>query len=106
MISHSIVTEVINTIVNRYKPEKIFVFGSFARKELTKDSDLDLLIIKDTDESFYMRSRAIRSLFGRQPCPMDILVFTPEEFEKRKNTLNNIVNIAVKTGELVYERSD
>lgn len=106
MINDTIVTDVITTIIKGYQPEKIFIFGSFVRNEQTKDSDLDLLIIKNTEETYYQRPRAVRSLFNRQPCSMDILVYTPEEFNKRKNTLNNIVNIAVKTGKLVYERSN
>jgi predicted nucleotidyltransferase len=106
MIEEKSVTEVINTIINGYQPEKIIIFGSCARKEQTKDSDLDLLIVKDTEETSFQRQIAIRSLFDKQPCPLDILVYTPEEFEKQRNWLNNIVNIAVKTGEIVYERGN
>ena len=104
MITDSIVSDVINTIVSGYEPEKIIIFGSCGKNEQTNDSDLDLLIVKETNETYYMRPRVVRSLFSRQPCAMDILVYTPDEFEKRKYLLNNIVNIAFKTGKLVYER--
>jgi len=101
-----VVTDVINAIVDGYQPEKIILFGSYARNEQTSDSDLDLLIVKETDQSFVQRQRTVRSLFKRQPIAMDILVYTPAEFEKRRNWLNNIVNIAVKTGKSVYERAN
>jgi predicted nucleotidyltransferase len=96
---------VIQTIINGYKPMKIIVFGSYARHESGADSDLDLLIIKETEESYYQRPATVRSLFAKQPGAMDILVYTPEEFEEQKSEINNIVNIAVKTGVVVYEKS-
>jgi predicted nucleotidyltransferase len=95
---------VIQTIIDGYEPLKIIVFGSYARNEYRSDSDLDLLIVKDTSESYYKRPATIRGLFEKQPCPLDILVFTPEEFEDQKTEINNIVNIAVKTGVVVYEK--
>jgi predicted nucleotidyltransferase len=106
MIEDSSVNEVISKIVDCYKPEKIIIFGSYARNEHTRDSDLDLLIVKDTDQSFVQRQRSVRSLFDKQMFAMDILVYTPAEFEKQRNWLNNIINIAIKTGKLVYERSN
>ena len=106
MIEGGSVWEVINKIVNDYQPERIIIFGSYARHEHTRDSDLDLLIVKDTDQSFVQRQRTVRSLFDKQMFAMDILVYTPAEFEKQRNWLNNIINIAVKTGKLVYERSN
>lgn len=106
MLTTSTVSDVINTIISGYDPEKIIIFGSYARNEQSIDSDLDLLIVKDTDQSFVQRQRAVRSLFEKQPFAMDILIYTSEEFEKGRNWLNNIINIAVKTGKLVYERSN
>jgi predicted nucleotidyltransferase len=106
MLTESAVKEVVSTIISSYNPEKIIIFGSYARNEQTSDSDLDLLIVKDTDQSFVQRQRAVRSLFEKQPFAMDILVYTPAEFEKCSNWLNNIINIAVRTGKLVYERSN
>jgi len=104
MLTTSVVKGVIDTIITGYDPDKIILFGSFARNEHTPDSDLDILIVKETDHSFVERQRTVRSLFDKQPFAMDILVYTPAEFEKQKNWINNIINIAVKTGNLVYER--
>ncbi len=106
MITPLAVTEIIDTIVSGYQPEKVIFFGSYARDKHTNDSDLDLLIVKDTDQSFVQRQRTVRSLFEKQSFPMDILIYTPTEFEKCKNWLNNIINIAIKTGKVVYERGN
>ncbi len=97
--------KIVDRIINGYNPLKIIIFGSYARGEATEFSDLDLLIVKDTTESFYKRPALIRSLFDKQPGPMDILVFTPDEFDEQKSEINNIVNIAVKSGIVVYEQS-
>jgi len=83
---------IIKTIIQGYNPQKIIVFGSYARNEAKENSDLDLLIIKETEESYYQRPATVRSIFAKQPGAMDILVYTPKEFEEQKSEINNIVN--------------
>jgi predicted nucleotidyltransferase len=62
--------------LQRYQPQRIILFGSAARGEADEDSDLDVLVIKDTPESFVQRLEAMARL-----CPSgvhaDILVYTP-----------------------------
>jgi predicted nucleotidyltransferase len=63
------------------KPEQILVFGSLVTGEIHSWSDIDLIIVKETDLPFFQRLREIRKLI--QPkVGTDILVYTPEEFEQ------------------------
>lgn len=95
--------EVINTIIKGYLPSKIILFGSYAKGTETESSDLDLLVIKETDEPKYRRSASVRKLFRSQPCAMDILVYTPREYEQLLNYKSLIPYIATKEGKVIYE---
>ena len=60
------------------KPKALILFGSAARGEMKKDSDVDILIVKDMKESFSDRIRFVRSNL-RTNLPLDILVLTSKE---------------------------
>jgi predicted nucleotidyltransferase len=68
-------------IVKKIKPEKIILFGSFAWGKPTKDSDVDLLIIKRTKKKWLQRHLEVRNVINGE-LPVDILVRTPEEVKK------------------------
>jgi predicted nucleotidyltransferase len=65
----------------RYKPHKIVLFGSLAQGKVGTWSDIDLVIVKDTDKSFLDRIKEVLLLL-RPLVGMDIFVYTPEEFEE------------------------
>jgi len=95
---------VVRTIADNFSPEKIILFGSYANGKPTPDSDLDLLVIMESDQPRYRRASPLRLMFNPTPCAMDILVYTPEEVKKWNGTINHIVTVACKTGRVLYER--
>ncbi len=104
VITQEQINGIISKIAESYKPEKIILFGSYAKGEETDDSDLDILVLKNTKDGFFNRIRAVRKILQPQRVPMDILVYTPEEFEQKKNETNHIVYIINKEGKVFYER--
>jgi predicted nucleotidyltransferase len=68
-----------------YNPEKIILFGSYAWGLPDEDSDLDLLVIKDTEETSHHRNVTARALVSslRTGYGLDIVVITPEELKSR-----------------------
>ena len=90
------------TKLKEYQPEKVILFGSAVRGESSSDSDIDLAIIKSTNQPFYQRNRDVRILL-RSKIPLDVFVFTPEEFEKTKKT-NPFVAEIERTGRVIYEQ--
>lgn len=70
----------IHILKERYKPEKILLFGSLANGNIGKWSDIDLVIVKNTDKPFLDRIKEVILLL-HPTVGMDILVYTPEEFE-------------------------
>jgi len=85
-----------------YHPQKIILFGSAARGEADAESDLDLLVIKETREPFVERLEVMANL-----CPpgvhADILVYTPEELKKMLDEENPFIIQALHEGKVVYE---
>lgn len=68
------------------------------------NSDLDLLIIKETNLKISERNREIRRLFINSFAPLDLVVYTKKEFDEKKQIINHIANIANKNGKVIYER--
>ena len=102
MLNQKQIQSIVDTIAVRYKPEKIILFGSYANDTPNDDSDLDFAIIKKTSARFFERSREVRGLFDPYPWAMDIFVFTPEEFRKRKNVFGTLQHIVNNHGKVMY----
>lgn len=102
IISQETISSVIRAIAENFLPKQIFLFGSCASGNITPDSDLDLLIVMDTDLPHHKRATPIRLLFRPMPCAMDIFVYTPQEVIKWNGTPNHIVTEAMRHVEKVY----
>jgi predicted nucleotidyltransferase len=63
-----------------YKPEKIILFGSAALGDADEYSDIDLIVIKDTDKPFLQRLAEAASFISPY-ISVDLLVYTPKEIE-------------------------
>lgn len=82
--------------------EKIILFGSSVSNKVHKSSDLDILIIKKTDKKFLDRLEEFYQHL-KPRLAMDILVYTPEEFEELKRS-NQFIKSALEKGEVIYEK--
>ena len=103
MIETNKINEIVFRIASIFNPDKIILFGSYASGTPNNESDLDLLIIKDSELPRHKRSFDIqKSLIGSM-IPMDILVYTAKEFEQEKNEKYSFINSAIKTSKVVYE---
>lgn len=96
-------TRFVQLLTEHNDPERIIVFGSLASGEIHAWSDIDLVIIEETDQSFLQRSRTVRRLL--QPAVgADILVYTPEEFERMRQERPFVQDEILAKGVVVYER--
>jgi predicted nucleotidyltransferase len=87
-----------------YEPEKIILYGSAARDQLTEDSDIDLLIIKKSDKSFLERIRDVLDLLPPIGIPVEPIVLTPEEFDKMVAEERLYAEMILKEGKILYEK--
>ncbi|MCK5465963.1 nucleotidyltransferase domain-containing protein [Candidatus Parcubacteria bacterium] len=94
----------VSKIVDKYNPDKVYLFGSYAWGNPTADSDIDLFIVKNTVESQRERSRKLRSLLFGSGIPFDLLVYTPNEVKERLKMGDFFINDIIKKGEVLYER--
>ncbi len=87
-----------------YNPEKIILFGSYAWGLPDEDSDIDILVIKDTEETPHRRNVNARKLVSslRRGYGLDILVITPEELKSRLNIGDKFLEEIISRGERLY----
>jgi predicted nucleotidyltransferase len=104
MIDIHKINDVVNRIAFGFNPDKIILFGSYAAGNPNNDSDIDLLIIKDTDLPRHKRSFNIQKLLRGSMIPIDILVYTQKEFEQEQHNKYSFISSAIKTSKILYER--
>jgi predicted nucleotidyltransferase len=85
-------------------PEKIVLFGSFAYGKPTPDSDVDLLVIMETDLRPHARVVQISEILSPRPFPVDILVRTPAEIKERLRVGDCFFQEILSKGKVLYER--
>ena len=78
--------------------KKIILFGSVARGDVRRDSDLDLIIVQETDKKFLSR---LEPFYRDAPIATDILVYTPDEFAAMTEGI--FLKNALRDGVVVYE---
>jgi predicted nucleotidyltransferase len=105
MIGKDKISEIINKIALGYDPDKIILFGSYANGNPNEDSDLDLFVIKDTYLPRPQRAMQVRKLIYGSMVPIDLLVYTPQEFEDSKSNKYSFVFEVFNSGKIVYERT-
>lgn len=104
LIDNKTISNVVYLIVSEVDPDKIFLLGSYATGQANEDSDIDLLVVKDTPEPRHKRSIEIQRLLIGSKLPVDILVYTNDEFEKEKSINYSFINSAIQGAQLLYER--
>jgi len=92
-------------IGREYKPQKVILFGSYARGKPTEDSDIDLFIVKDTDARMVDRFVEVKQLIydPQLRIPVSPLVYTPEELEERLDMGDDFVKEVMSEGKVLYE---
>lgn len=94
----SLLSKHLKYIKKEFKPEKIILFGSRARGDNLKTSDVDLLVVSKKFEGVGWRRRMINVFGGWDKKQMlEPICYTPEEFERKKKQIG-IVRQAVKEG--------
>lgn len=96
--------EIVRRIRQAGNPIRILLFGSHARGEAGPSSDLDLLIVEDSDLPRHRRApRYLRALIGVFPAK-DVMVWTPAEIAAWSDLPNAFISTAVREGVTLYER--
>lgn len=90
-----------NQLIKKYRPQKIFLFGSSVTGKMNDDSDLDFLIIKDDKKDPYNRIVEVYGLVEKN-IAADFIVYTPQEFAKRLKLGDPFINSILSEGRVLY----
>lgn len=105
MFDYSVVNRIVDSIVSGFAPEKIYIFGSVARHEAHDGSDVDLMIVMDTDLDRTRRTIPIRLSLLQYRVDKDIIVVTPNELTEFTKNEYSFFNTILDTGVLAYEKT-
>ncbi len=95
---------IVNIIIREYSPEKIILFGSMANGNICEWSDIDLVIIKKTEERFIKRLHEIRLMTNPEEG-VDFIVYTPQEVkDMEKENRRFLIKEILEKGDVLYER--
>jgi uncharacterized protein len=98
--------EFLKNISNKYKPDKVILFGSHAWGEPGKNSDYDVLVVMNSDENKASK-RASKMIQDCHPgnISIDLLVRTPAEIQKRLEMKDPFILKIMNQGKTIYERN-
>ena len=102
MLDPAILDDIIRRIVEVARPQQIILFGSSARGDMNRHSDVDLLIVKEGAHRRHLAGRIYENLYG-VGAPVDVVVVTPADVERYKDSHALVIKPALREGRVVYE---
>lgn len=102
---NKIVKRFLNLIIKKFNLKKIIIFGSFARGDYHKGSDLDLVIVGEFKDRFIDRIGKIIAL-NNSDLEIEAMVYTEEEFQKMIQERRPFIEQVLEEGIVVYEKKE
>jgi len=104
--SPHVLDEIVRRIVKVADPGKIILFGSAARGDMGRHSDVDLLVVKSGCVHRRKLAQEIyKSLLGVELPVDDVVVVTPEDIERYRDAIGLVIESAVREGKVVYDKT-
>lgn len=104
MIPLETIREMSRKIVDAFDPERVILFGSYARGQASEASDVDLLVVARDNRPRPKRSVPIYRLLRDYPFGKDILVYTPEEVDDYRGLPASLIGQALAEGIILHQR--
>lgn len=98
------IDEIKARLVESYNPERIILFGSHAKGDAGEKSDIDLFILKDTEDRPIDRRVKVERILADRDVPLDIVVYTPQEMRYLFSIGSPFVEEVIETGRVLYMR--
>lgn len=103
-LNQDTLNDIIRRVVEVAEPERIILFGSAARGEMNRHSDVDLLVVKDGADLRRLTARIYRRLYG-VGAAVDIVMVTPQDVERYRDSHALVIKPALREGTVMYESS-
>jgi len=101
-IDQRLVEEIVRRLLSVGRPERIILFGSAATGKMTRDSDIDLLVLERSPSNTREESFKFRAALRGIGFPFDVIVMATERFEESKAVIGGIAYPADKYGRVIY----
>jgi len=104
-LTEDLLQEIRRRIVHTFAPVQVILFGSYAEKRATVESDLDLLVVTEQPVKREERIARMQGLFQDLPLPVQVITISRTEFEESRDVIGGIAYPAAKYGSVIYEKS-
>ena len=101
-IDERLVEEIVRRVLSVGGLERIILFGSAAKGSMTRDSDIDLLVLERSPSNAREEGLKIRAALRGMGYPFDVIVMATERFEESKGVIGGIAYPANKHGRVIY----
>ncbi|MBI4729562.1 MAG: nucleotidyltransferase domain-containing protein [Acidobacteria bacterium] len=102
-IDEKIAAEIVRRVLAVARPQRIILFGSAATGGMTRDSDIDLLVVEGNPGDALDESVRLHDALRGLGYPVDVIVMSAERFEETKGLVGGIAYPARKHGKILYE---
>jgi predicted nucleotidyltransferase len=106
-VSEEVIDKMARRIVREVDPQRILLFGSWARGEATEHSDVDLLVVErepfGRDRSRRREAARIWRCLSEFRIPTDILVYSADEITQWRDSSYHVIARALREGKVLYE---
>jgi predicted nucleotidyltransferase len=104
VVTEEKINAIVKIIISQHQPVRIILFGSCASNNYTQESDVDIVVVKETDKPRFKRGIEIRKSLLGMDVPIDLLVYTTAEYEDAINTRFSFLSMALKNSRILYEK--
>lgn len=102
-LAENLLQEIVGRVLEVGQPDRIILFGSAARGQMTRDSDIDLLVLEASPKQPRRQSVRLRNALRGLGYPFDVMVMATERFEESKEIIGGLAYPAQKYGRVIYE---
>ena len=107
-VTDTLIGQMVQAVVDEVDPERVILFGSRARGEEREESDVDLVVVEaepfGPERSRHKEMVRLYKVLADFPVSADVLVYSHEEVDYWRDSLNHVLARALREGKVLYER--
>lgn len=107
-LTDDLLQQMVDAIIDEVDPEQVILFGSRARGDSMEESDVDLVVLESTpfeeERSRHAEEVRLYNALSDFRVSKDILVYSQEDAEYWRDSLNHVLARALREGKVLYER--